>query len=235
MRLSVIVPAYNEAPTIAALLERVNDALTALGDDWPSEIIVVDDGSRDGTYTAVRQLMRRFARLHLYRHGANVGKGAAITTGIARARGALVLIQDADLEYDPRDYKALLDPFEARRADLVMGTRFVHHRPSRRRFVHYLGNRLIIALTNRLYGAAFTDYEACFKVVRRELVRHLHIRARGFAYDNELVCRLLRAQARVVEIPVSYRPRSYAEGKKITARDGLVMLWTIVRWRFSRP
>lgn len=232
MKVSVVIPAYNEVATIVACVERVHAAL----EDAPAEILVVDDGSTDGTYTALCSLKARIARLRVLRHPRNAGKGAAVTTGVVRARGRFVLIQDADLEYDPRDYKALLDPIEHGRAELVMGSRFLHERPRwRPRFVHALGNRLIIALTNALYGVAFTDYEACFKVFRRDTVAALHIEARGFAYDNELVCRLLRRRARVLEIPVSYRPRSYAEGKKITARDGLVMLWTIVRWRVARP
>ncbi|MDE2238272.1 MAG: glycosyltransferase family 2 protein [Elusimicrobia bacterium] len=231
-RLSVVIPCYNERETIAAVLSRVLAADAGID----KEVIVVDDGSSDGT----GELLGRTPGVRALRHERNRGKGAAVKTGIAAARGEVVLIQDADLEYEPADYKAVLAPILAGEADAVMGSRFAQERPrfffgAKRSpfFSHYVGNNMIIALTNSLYGVRYTDYEGAYKAFRRELVAGLKIEADGFEYDNELVCKLLRRGARVAEAPISYQPRSYGEGKKIRWQDGLVMLWTIVKWRFK--
>jgi len=231
MILSVIIPAYNELATIVPCLERV--LAVDLG-DLGLDIIVVDDGSTDETAWLAECMG---PRVRVIKHTRNRGKGAAIQTGLAAATGILCLVQDADLEYDPADYKALLEPLLERRCALVIGSRFRHAKPKFRGpdkspfLSHWIGNRLIIALTNLLYRAHFTDYEACYKVFWRALLVQMPVEAEGFSWENELVCKALRTKRRVEEVPVSYTPRSYAEGKKITWRDGLTILWTILKWR----
>ena len=231
--LSVIVPVYNECASVEAALRRV--AAVPI----EKEIIVVDDGSTDGS----REILDRLAfelPIQVLRHPKNLGKGAAIRTGIAASTAQIVLLQDADLEYDPTDYAALLAPVLKGEADVVMGSRFLRQRPhfftapSDLFFTHYIGNRLIIWLTNLLYGFRATDYEACYKVFTRRVFEEACVGAAGFEFDNELICKGLRRGRRVVEVPVCYTPRTYREGKKIRPRDGLRMLWTIIKWRVKR-
>lgn len=231
--LSVVIPAYNEEATIARVIEHVRAADTAgLG----LEVIVVDDGSRDRTPAILKSL-----GVKALFHETNRGKGAALKTGFAAASGDILLIQDADLEYNPADYPGLLKPLLEDRADVVMGSRFSHERPrfffGKKKspfFSHYIGNILITGLTNLLYGGKATDYYACYKAFRRSVLESLPIESDGFAFDNELIGKLLRRGCRMVEVPVRYAPRSYAEGKKITWQDGVGILWTIVKWRFKQ-
>lgn len=230
--LSVVVPAYNEERSLAGVIERVRGADTA---GLALEIVVVDDGSKDGTAEAMRRLTGVKA---VYREK-NGGKGAALKTGFAAASGDILLIQDADLEYDPGDYAIVLKPILEGRADAVLGSRFVQERPrfffGKKKspfFTHYIGNITITGLTNILYGQSFTDYEGCYKAFTKEAARSVEVSADGFEFDNELVCRLLRRGARFAEVPIRYAPRSYEEGKKITWIDGMRILFTILRCRF---
>ena len=232
MKLSVVIPAYNEERTIAETIARVK-AVDLRGLDL--EIVVVDDGSRDQT----REILKTVPGIRVVLHGRNSGKGAAVKSGFRAATGDIVLIQDADLEYDPQDYPALLQPILDGRADAVMGSRFTVERPQffgkgarSPFFTHYIGNILIIGITNALYQHSATDYEGCYKAFSRRVVDSIPIAANGFEYDNELICKLLRRGHRIVEVPIKYRPRSYEEGKKIKWQDGVRMLWTIVKWRF---
>ena len=230
MKLSIVIPAYNEEFSIAEVLRRVK-AVQLNG--IQKEILVVDDASADrtasiaGTVTGVRVI----------RHEKNKGKGGAVKTGIASATGDIVLIQDADLEYDPQDYHAVIQPIVSGTADAVMGSRFLINRLvfwGKNRspyFVHYLGNKTIVAITNLLYHQSFTDYEGCYKAFSRSLLTQTEIVANGFEFDNELMCKIFRKRVRVSEVPIHYQPRSYENGKKITWRHGLIMLWTIVKWR----
>ena len=232
MRLSVVIPAYNEEATIAqtiALVKAVDLGAVDL------EIVVVDDGSTDHT----RKILETIPGICVVLQERNAGKGAAVKSGFRAATGDLVLIQDADLEYDPQDYPALMQPIIDGRADAVMGSRFLLERlqffgkgKKSPFFTHYIGNKLIVAFTNGLYGHSATDYEGCLKVFSKRLVDSLPIEANGFEYDNELICKLLRRGHRLVEVPIHYRPRTYEEGKKIKWQDGVLMLWTIVKWRF---
>jgi glycosyltransferase involved in cell wall biosynthesis len=230
MKLSIVIPAYNEEATIESIIRRVQAVdLGAV----EKEIIVVNDGSQDGTERVLQGIpgIRRLA------HERNSGKGAALTTGFRAATGDIILIQDADLEYDPRDYAAVIQPIVEGRADAVMGSRFILYKLKffgKRRspyFFHYLGNQLITTVTNLLYGQRFTDYEGCYKAFRRPVVAETPVLAVGFEFDNELMCKLLRKGARVTEVPIHYVPRTYESGKKITWRHGVVMLWTIIQWR----
>ena len=242
MSLSVIVPVYNEAATIREVIRQV----AAVG--IAQEIIVVDDGSTDGTPEMLRQLQREHGtvlpgvsgspcELRVVWHVRNRGKGAAVRSGFQAARGEIVVIQDADLEYTPGDVPALIAPIERGEADAVLGSRFIRQRP--RFFVrggmpffsHYLGNLCIIWLTNRLYGFRATDYEGCYKAFKRALVCSTPVGADGFEFDNELICKLLRRRARIAEVPIRYTPRVYREGKKIRWYHGVRILWTILKWR----
>jgi len=230
MILSVIIPAYNEEATIREVLRRVG-AVSLAGTQ--KEIIVVDDASHDET----ARLAGHVPGVRVIRHAKNTGKGGAVKTGIAAATGDIVIIQDADLEYDPRDYQTVIQPLLDGKADAVMGSRFLLERPvffGKRRspyFLHYAGNLSIITVTNLLYNRSFTDYEGCYKAFVRPLLQSTPIEANGFEFDNELICKIMRKKARIVEVPISYRPRTYEHGKKITWRHGLIMLWTILKWR----
>ncbi len=230
MKLSIIIPAYNEEATIEAIVRRVQ--AVDLG-PIETDIIVVNDGSKDGTETVLKGL----PGIRYLSHERNAGKGAALTTGFQAATGDIVLIQDADLEYDPNDYPTVIRPIVEGRSDAVMGSRFLLYRPTflgKRRspyLSHYIGNLLITSATNRLYGQRFTDYEGCYKAFRRTVVAATPVTAKGFEFDNELICKLMRKGARIVEVPIRYTPRTYESGKKITWRHGVIMLWTIIKWR----
>ncbi|HET7909825.1 MAG TPA: glycosyltransferase family 2 protein, partial [Nitrospira sp.] len=191
------------------------------------------DSSTD--FTA--EVLKGIRNIRAIRHEKNAGKGSALATGIDAATGDVVIFQDADLEYSPEDYPAVLQPLIDGSCDAVMGSRFLGERPvfwgSRKSpyLNHYIGNLLIIWITNVLYGKQFTDYEGCYKAFRRCLLVDTPVEAAGFEFDNELICKLMRKGARIAEVPIQYHPRTYAQGKKITWRHGLVMLWTIVQWR----
>lgn len=235
MKLSVIIPCYNEERTIAEAVARARAADVGR---LEREILVVDDGSTDGSAGIIAGL----DGVRAFFHAANRGKGAAVRTGLAAAGGDVLLLQDADLEYDARDYKALLEPIVAGRADAVMGSRFAPAGPSllfgERRspyLAHYAGNAAIVLLTNLLYGQSATDYEGAYKAFRREAVAGIPLESEGFELDNELICKLLRSGARVAEVPIRYDPRTYSAGKKIRWTDGLRMLREVYRWRHWTP
>ena len=227
--LTVVIPVYNEAATVARVIEQVRNSPveTAL------EIVLVDDASTDGT----REILEGLAAaegggLRLIVHEANRGKGAAVRTGIAAARGDIVLIQDADLEYDPRDYPALLEPILEGHADVVFGNRF--HGGAHRvlYFWHYVANRTLTLLTNVLTGLNLSDMEAGYKVLRAETLRRLNLTAERFGIEPELVIKVAKLRCRVYEVPIRYHGRTYEEGKKITWRDGVAAVYHILRYRF---
>lgn len=224
--LSVVVPVYNEAPTIVAVIERVRNAPV----DLAKEIIVVDDASTDGT----RQLLQNMSsgEIRLLFHDVNRGKGAAIRTGVAHATGDIVLIQDADLEYDPRDYPLLLEPILEGHADVVFGNRF-HGGPHRvLYFWHYAANRFLTLLTNLLTGLNVTDMEVGYKVFRRDVLRRLTLTSDRFGFEPEVTVKVAKLGCRVYEVPIRYYGRTYQEGKKITWRDGVAALFHLLRYRF---
>jgi glycosyltransferase involved in cell wall biosynthesis len=234
MKLSVVIPAYNEERTVAETIQRVKTV--DLG-GLDVEIVVVDDGSIDRT----REMLQTIPGIRVVLHERNSGKGAAVKSGFRAATGDIVLIQDADLEYDPQDYGALLQPIVDGRVEAVMGSRFLIERlkffgkgAKSPFFSHYIGNKLIVAITNGLYRHSATDYEGGLKAFSKKIVDSIPIDANEFDYDNELICKLLRRGYRIAEVPINYRPRSYEEGKKIKWQDGVRMIWTIVKWRF-RP
>lgn len=225
--LSVIIPTYNEQETIAEILRRVR--LAPVG-DLDKQIIVVDDCSTDGTRQILEQ--EKGTDLTILYHHRNMGKGAAVRTGLEMAKGDIILIQDADLEYDPEDYPQLLRPILKGKAKVVYGSRFLGEHKAML-FWHAMGNNLLTFITNLLYDTTLTDMETCYKVFTREVARQIKLRSPRWGFDPEITAKILKHGYRIYEVPISYSGREYAEGKKITWRDGLTVLWTLLKYRFS--
>lgn len=223
MKLTVIIPAYNEKGTIRAIVEKVREV------DLPKEILVVDDGSADGTRDILANLGYSDVRVIL--HERNQGKGAAIRTGVAQATGDYVIIQDADLEYDPFEYPKLLQPIEENRADVVYGSRF-RGKLAGMSAVQRAGNLFLTIVTNLLYGTSLSDMETCYKVIPSRLLKTIPLRSRGFDFEPEITAKLLRRGCRIVEVPISYRGRGADEGKKIDWKHGFPALKALVAYRF---
>jgi glycosyltransferase involved in cell wall biosynthesis len=224
-KLSVVIPAYNEAKTIEEIVRQVRAV------PIHKEIIIVDDGSIDGT----RQALDRLAGLpdvHVYFHERNMGKGAAVRTAIQHVSGDAVLIQDADLEYDPRDYPALLRPLQEGRARVVYGSRFLGGPRRAMLFWHMIANKLLTLATNILYDTILSDMETCYKLFDVEVIRSIPLRARGFELEPEITAKVLKRGHRIYEVPISYAGREYEEGKKIRGRDALIAMWTLLKYRF---
>lgn len=238
-RLSIILPLYNELPTLAAVLDTVLRApLPPDNAPLEKELIIIDDCSTDGTREALHAILAAARAAHpqtpieLLLHDRNRGKGAALRTGFAHASGDVLLIQDADFEYDPRDYPALLEPILEGRADVVFGNRF--HGGAHRvlYFWHYLSNLALTTFANLLTGLNLSDMEVGYKLFRRELLAHLTFKTDRFGFEPEFTIKVARLHARIYEVPIRYHGRTYEEGKKITWRDGAAALWHILRFRF---
>ena len=229
MKLSVLIPVYNEAATIAQVVERLRRV------PMQTELIAIDDASTDGSGDILDRL-RREGRLHeVVRHPVNRGKGAAIRSGIAHATGDVVVVQDADLEYDPLELPILSQPIADGKADAVYGSRFGGGPHRVLYFWHAVGNRLLTLLSNMFTNLNLTDMETCYKLVRADLLKRLPLTADRFGIEVELTARLAQAEARIWELPISYSGRTYAEGKKITWRDGLAALLHIIRYNLFPP
>ncbi len=227
-KLTVIIPTYNEAKTVAKVIDRV---LTQSLPGWEKEVIVSDDGSTDNTAGEVKPFLSRIIYL---KHPHNRGKGSAVTAGLRQATGEVVIIQDADLEYSPADYPALLSPFDNPRVSVVYGSRFLGPHLSTM-FVYELGNKFVTLLTNILYNTNITDMETGYKAFRKTAVSGFSINARRFDMEPEITAKLLRCGFQIYEVPISYFGRKFEEGKKLTWRDGVVALITLIRYRFWRP
>jgi glycosyltransferase involved in cell wall biosynthesis len=232
MKLSVLVPVYNEIATIAEVITRVRAAPVQV----PVELIFVDDCSVDGTREFLQNLVgsegRENGEVKVFLHERNLGKGAAIRTAISHATGTIVLIQDADLEYDPQDYGALLKPILDGHADVVFGNRF--HGGAHRvlYFWHAVGNRVLTTLCNMVTNLSLTDMEVGYKVFRAEILKHIHLQSDRFGFEPEITIKVAKLGCRIYEVPISYHGRTYAEGKKIGWRDGVAALYHIIRYRF---
>jgi glycosyltransferase involved in cell wall biosynthesis len=225
MNLTVIIPVYNEKQTIHEILRRVQQVNLA------QEILIVDDGSNDGTREILHELDGK-ENIRVILHELNLGKGAAVSTGIQNANGDLLLIQDADLEYDPRDYPALLKPLQEGLADVVYGSRFLGGPRRPTMFWHMVANKLLTLITNILYDNILTDMETGYKVFRREVMQGINIHARGFEFEPEFTAKVLKRKVRIFEVPITFNPRDYSEGKKIKLKDAFIAVWTLFKYRF---
>jgi glycosyltransferase involved in cell wall biosynthesis len=223
--LSVIVPVFNERSTVAEIVRRMR----AVDLPLEREIVIVDDGSYDGTTDVLTQL--RDSTVRVVGHGVNRGKGAAIRTGLENSTGDLVLVQDADLEYDPEDWPRLLAPVMKGRARVVYGSRFTGERRNML-FLHWVGNRFLSLVTNVLYNSTLSDMETCYKLFDRRVLDGIRLQADRFDFEPEFTAKVLRRGIRIYEVPISYAGREPNEGKKIAWHDGVTALWTLVKYRF---
>lgn len=227
--LSILMPVYNEASTIHEIISRVEAA--DLG-QVRKELIIVDDGSKDGSREVLKKLAESSPH-KIYFHGQNMGKGAALRTALHYATGDIVLIQDADLEYDPAEYAELIKPILEGRADVVYGSRLSGAKVARAfNFWHYIGNKMLTFITNLLYNAILSDMETCYKVFRADVIKSFLIKSNKFDFEPEITAKVLKRKYKLYEMPISYYGRDFAEGKKITWRDGFAAIWALVKYRF---
>lgn len=229
-KLSVVIPVYNEKGTIEELLSKVRDVPL----DIPRELVIVDDCSTDGTRDILKRLEPAHPDWKFVFHPRNQGKGAALRTGFAAATGSIVVIQDADLEYDPKDYGALLDPILDGHADVVYGSRFLGGGPHRVVYYwHSIGNRFLTTLSNMMTDINLTDMEVCYKMFKKEVLDAIQIHEDRFGFEVEITAKIAREKKwRIYEVPISYYGRSYDEGKKITWKDGVRAIWCILKYRW---
>jgi glycosyltransferase involved in cell wall biosynthesis len=227
--LSIVIPAYNETSTIREIISRVQKA--SLPSGFLKEIVIVDDFSTDGT----REILQEYAQsgsCKVFFQDRNRGKGAALRTAIAQTTGDIVVIQDADLEYDPREYPKLLDPILEGKADVVYGSRFLGGESKRVLFFwHYVGNKFLTILSNMFTNLNLTDMETCYKLFRGEMVRKIRIEEDRFGFEPEITSKVARMGLRIYEVGISYSGRTYFEGKKINWKDGVKAIWTILKYR----
>lgn len=225
MLLSIIMPVFNEIKTIEKIIDRVQNV------DLEKEIIIIDDYSTDGTRAYLKTI--KTSNIKVYYHDVNKGKGAALRTGFKEAKGDYVVIQDADLEYEPEEYKVLLEPILRYGADVVYGSRFKGNTRAMF-FWHYLGNKFLSLLTNVLYNTTITDMETCYKMFKREIIQSIKIESDRFDFEPEITAKILKKNYKIFEVPISYNGRDYFEGKKITWKDGFAAVYTLIKYRFIK-
>ncbi len=228
MKLSVIVPVFNEEKTIKEIIARVRGVSLPI----EKEIIVIDDGSLDGTKDVLKKIKEQYDFV-LLEHSKNQGKGAAIKTGIEKASGDIILIQDADLEYDPQDYEKLIEPFLKKQAQVVYGSRQLREN-KRGHLSFYWGGRFLTAVVNLLYGLKITDESTGYKVFKREIIENINLESRGFEFCPEVTAKIAKKGIKIHEVPISYQPRNKKEGKKIKWKDGLKALWVLIKYKFLK-
>ncbi len=227
MKLSIVMPVFNEEKTLAEIFRRVQAT------PYQKEIIAVDDCSQDRSREILRELAEEYDNVRLFFHERNRGKGAALRTGFAQVTGDVVIIQDADLEYDPADYPALLDPIERDLADVVYGSRLIGAQPHRVLFFwHYMGNKAVTTLSNMFTNLNLTDMEVGYKVFKSWVLKDIQIKCDRFGVEPELTAKIAKKRVRIYEVPISYHGRDYSQGKKITWRDGIAAIYHIIRFRF---
>ncbi len=226
MSLTFLIPVFNERATVEQIIQSVQDSGLA------DRIIVVDDASTDGTRELLEEIAARNSRLELHLHDRNRGKGAALRTGFSKVETDLVLVQDADLEYDPRDVPALLIPIEEDKADVVFGSRFLGAPRRPTMFWHMVANKLLTLMTNVLYNTILTDMETGYKLFRREVIQGIKIRSNRFDFEPEITAKLLKKKVRIFEVPITFNPREYSEGKKIGLKDAFAAVWALWKFRF---
>lgn len=224
-KLSIIIPVYNEDQTVAELLRRV-DTMTIPG--WSKQVVVINDGSTDNTRRELSKWEKKFKIIHSVK---NIGKGNAVSLGLAQATGDYIIIQDADLEYSPNDYPVLLAPFENEQVNVVYGSRFLGPHLSTM-FIYAQGNKFVTLVTNLLFNSNITDMETGYKVFRRKVLKGITINAKRFDMEPELTAKVLKKGYQIYEVPISYFGRKFSEGKKLTWRDGVIALWTLIKYRF---
>ena len=225
MKLSVIIPVYNEVESIRQIVQRVQETNLA------SEIVLVDDGSIDGTRDLLKEMDGK-GKIRVVFHEKNQGKGAAVRTGFDAARGDVLLIQDADLEYDPRDYPILLRPLDEGIADVVYGSRFLGGPRRVAMYWHMVANQMLTFMTNILYNTILIDMETGYKVFRRKVIEGMPLRAKRFDFEPEFTAKVLKRNYRIFEVPISFNPRDYTQGKKIKLKDAFAAVWTLLKYRF---
>jgi len=231
MKLSIVIPIYNEEATLEQIVTRVQET------PYEKELLLVNDCSKDRSPEIMAELAKRWDNVRCFHHERNTGKGGALATGFREVTGDVVIIQDADLEYDPKDYAALLRPIQEHNADVVYGSRFLGSAYVRvHLFWHYLGNRLLTLVSNMFTNLNLTDMETCYKVFRREVAQKLDIKSRTFAVEPEITAKVAKMKTRIYEVPITYAGRDYAEGKKIGLKDAFIAVFAIVRWNvFAGP
>jgi glycosyltransferase involved in cell wall biosynthesis len=228
MKLSIIIPVYNEKHTIEEVIDRVRKIDVGM----EKEIVIVDDGSKDGTQEVLNNL--NFPDTKTFFHAKNQGKGAALHTGFSNAQGDIILIQDADLEYDPAEYPMLLKPILDGRADVVYGSRFLGGPHRVLFFWHYIGNKLLTTLSNILSNLNLSDMETCYKVIKKDVLDRITLKSKRFGFEPEITIKLAKLKAKIYEVPISYSGRDYSEGKKIGWRDGVAAIYHIIRFKFFK-
>ncbi|MBM4294876.1 MAG: glycosyltransferase family 2 protein [Deltaproteobacteria bacterium] len=227
MKLSIVMPVYNEKDTLEEIMRQVQAS------PYDKEVIAVDDASKDGSRAILGRLAQQYENLKVFYHDRNQGKGAALRTAFAQVTGDVVIIQDADLEYRPADYPALLEPIEQGVADVVYGSRLVGARPHRvLYFWHYMGNKVVTTLSNMFTNLNLSDMEVGYKVFKAEVLKDIRIKSNRFGVEPELTAKVAKKGVRIYEVPISYHGRDYAHGKKITWRDGIAAIFHILRFRF---
>lgn len=229
-KITILIPVFNEAMTLKEILKKVDEAKFG---GLKKEIILIDDGSTDGTVDILKDLEKLSDKYKIFYHDKNAGKGAALRTGFEHMTGDITVIQDADLEYEPCDYEPLIKLILEGRADVVYGSRLSGGKPSRSfMFTHLLGNKLLTLMTNILYNTTLSDMETCYKAFRTEFIKDIKIKSNRFDFEPEITAKVLKRGARLYELPISYYGREYGEGKKITWKDGFHAIWALVKFRF---
>lgn len=225
-KLSVVIPVYNEKGTVRTIIDRVKAV-----EGVEKEIVLVEDGSTDGSIEVLKQLKNEDTSLKIIFHEKNQGKGASLRDGFREALGDYVIVQDADLEYDPQDYKILLNALDVYGAEVIYGSRFSGTYKDMSN-LHYLGNKLLTLITNVFFGVMLTDMETCYKLIPGDFARKIVVKSNRFNFEPEITAKILKSGMKIKEVPISYKGRTYGEGKKITWKDGVSALWTLVKFRF---